>query len=418
MGFTVKDILNLIKRFIVFILALAVLGMVMAGTVTHFIIKPHYLSTSEVQWVKGANIDTTIEIVESDDILDAVKVKIEERDYNFSVSQLKNMISVKRVGESNVFDITVKHADSGTAYIVNSALLDLIIDKMTENSITVKIVSEPSSNPALIYPLKKNVVIGALLGVASAFIIIILISFNKHTIYYRKDVEKALPVKILGAIPKRNKDEALKLLSVNTADAVVKEGGKVVAFASVGKDVNYKPRFASLISLIGFGNYNKNDSALDYAKSMALSGKKTLYVSLKDNSSDLGFFDYLLDKTNEINVKQLSVNNLYVLGAGCKCDNEIQLLASKKCENALNGFKNEYDFVVLELPTMSKYATAVSVYDKVDGYVLNAKAGADSVKQLNNSILSLEQLNAKVYGVIISDSAKSDVFGGRIVKEN
>ena len=76
----------------------------------------------------------------------------------------------------------------------------------------------------------------------------------------------------------------------------------------------------------------------------------------------------------------------------------------------------QFDCVIIDLPSISECVDAVAVHNAVDGYVLGVNAGRDGITHVNNALGMLEQLSAKVFGLVLGNANGKDVFGGRALE--
>ncbi len=431
MEFSLRDIIKAFKRCIWVILALTIIGMACAGLFTKISIGIRYNSTSKMQWKAGKDVNTCIEYVKNNKLLTATSEAISNK-YTLTTDQIKKMISVKKVGSENEFVITVSNSNKNIAYTVSKALVEKLPDVFKKlqdaNSNTfgmtvavVKDASKPSISFIDVDNLGRNALIG---GIAGAFIGVVLsfiLYFAFKIISERVDVERYFDFDVIGAISEKDKENALKLLGINALDTVFTGDCKKIVVAGVGKEKEYG-KFKKFINVL-FGK--KCDCAFKSGKDLAIAvaelGKKTLYIDCvisKANTTALGvqfengLSDYLA-KDTALEIKQGEVSNLSIICAGNGMEKSTQALYSVKMKEMLDKFSNEFDCIVLDLPSVGVSADAPAMHGIVDGYVLAVKAGANSVYQVNDVVGTLCQLSANVHGIILDDAKSSDVFGGR-----
>lgn len=208
------------KRIIYVILATLILA-VAAGCTTEFFIEPKY-STSCTMYVYsntdrissdssiGSNelsasqqlVKTYIIVLESDNVLESVK---EELGLNISTSALRGMISCSQVNETEVFRVTVTSTNPTTAANVANAIAQVapaeIVRVVKAGGVEVidyaKVPTSPSSPN-----LKKNILIGAMIGFLVSFVGFFVYELFDTTVTSEKDIEREFDIPILGTIPR------------------------------------------------------------------------------------------------------------------------------------------------------------------------------------------------------------------------
>lgn len=189
-----------------------------ALVISLFFITPLYESTTSVYMLSNANGDAS-QITYSDvqtasmlisDYEELIKSRyvlettINDLKLDSTVSELSDSIEVSALGDSRILEITVTHSDP--------ALAQGIADKVREVSATqiksvmgigaVNVVDPANLPEQPTGPnVKKNTVLGALIGFAiSCVIVLILYLVNDH-INTAEDVERYLGISVLGSIP-------------------------------------------------------------------------------------------------------------------------------------------------------------------------------------------------------------------------
>ena len=226
MTLDIRAVLALIRKNVLLLIVLTVIGGAVAYLYTDYMIAPTYeasamliVNTRDEQAAIITNdqinsakqlINTYAVILTNDALLEDV---IAQLDLSVSVSSLKGRISATAVSESQVMRITVRDADPSSALIVLESIVDrapeLLINTVKAGS--VEIVSPPKANYNPVSPnIRRNTVIGALVGlfIAAAFVIIKMALQN--TFLSEEDIAKHLELLVLGVIP------AVKHLQRNT----------------------------------------------------------------------------------------------------------------------------------------------------------------------------------------------------------
>ena len=96
--------------------------------------------------------------------------------------------------------------------------------------------------------------------------------------------------------------------------------------------------------------------------------------------------------------------HLYVLTSGCIPPNPSELMLGKKLEELLAQWRKEFDIIFIDLPPVGIVSDPLSVASLVNGYIFVIRANKTDAKNLNSAIATLEQLKAKILGIVLTAS--------------
>ncbi len=126
-----------------------------------------------------------------------------------------------------------------------------------------------------------------------------------------------------------------------------------------------------------------------------------------------GITDYLTgNSTLKDTIVSTNVDGLYVMPAGPLCPNPPELLDSKEFKEAIEGLKEEYDFIVFDSAPVMHFADTLNLANQMDGTVIVANSEKTTKDGLGKSIGILSGINAHILGVVINelDISKSDYY--------
>lgn len=158
---------------------------------------------------------------------------------------------------------------------------------------------------------------------------------------------------------------------------------------------------------------------IDLAISMAAAGWKTLlidcdmrkeasYKRLNENSEH-GLYDYLNGKkSKESIITKTNNENLYYIPSGNGMGGQISLLCSARMQELMKNLKNEYDYIILDVPSLSSSADGLILAGQVDGVVLISAQNYSSIKNIANIKEKLEKANANILGIIANKVNKKE----------
>ena len=212
-----REIFYALKKKILLILMVALIGGCGAGAYTQFMMTPIYSSTSSILVLSkettltsltdlqlGASLtsDYTV-LIKSTPVLEQV---IENLKLDMTADQLRNST------DTRILEITVNNADSALAKEIVDEVANVsssyIGDKMEvvpPKIIEVGKIATVRTSPSV----KKNTELGFLLGLVACAAIVVILAVMDDTIKTEEDIEKYLGISVLAKVPDR-KDFANK----------------------------------------------------------------------------------------------------------------------------------------------------------------------------------------------------------------
>lgn len=213
------DLLDLLMYFqtkIVIIVAAFIIGALIAGLVTRFLITPKYTATSTMYMVSSSsgsvvdltdlNIGTTI----SEDYVELIKTRpivegvAEELGLDYTYEQMLGMLTLTVVTNTRIIKISVTSPDKYEAQSIANAIalkaeteLPKLMDAPKPNIAEKAIVPEQKSSPSL----TKNTLIGALAAMLLVLAVLTVLYLMDDTVKTADDVEKNFGVMPLTTIP-------------------------------------------------------------------------------------------------------------------------------------------------------------------------------------------------------------------------
>ncbi len=224
-GETVIDLFELLNAFIKkiwLVVALTVLGAIVAFVYTLMFVTPLYKS-SALLYVNNSDIslgNTSLSISSGDlsaskSLVDTYSVILKSRSVinevidlsgvNYSYDKMKSMVEAKSVNNTQIFSITVTSSNPMEAEMLANLYAQVLPDKIAEivnkSSVTIvdyAVIAAKRSSPSY----TKNTAIGALLGLLLAAAIIV-IEFLRDDIIHSEDyLTKTYPnIPLLTVVP-------------------------------------------------------------------------------------------------------------------------------------------------------------------------------------------------------------------------
>ncbi|MGX7172448.1 YveK family protein [Enterococcus ratti] len=241
--FSLSEVLQLLKKRLLLLSFIVIIGMIFAGAFSHFFIAPKFSSSTELivqsknervnaslQSEVHANvllINTYKDMILSDIVLNSTKEQLENiYSYQITKSQLANMIQVVQAPDSQMFHIKVTSENMEKSANISNAVANVFKEKVSEvlDVSKVTIVSVAQSNPVPVSPNNQiNMVIGMLLGLLVGVGTVLLLEVFDKTVKDESFVSEELGFPILGVISEMNNNEVEKERMANLTTMPTKE---------------------------------------------------------------------------------------------------------------------------------------------------------------------------------------------------
>lgn len=117
-----------------------------------------------------------------------------------------------------------------------------------------------------------------------------------------------------------------------------------------------------------------------------------------------GLSDLLAGIAEDISevVQNTEYANINIISGGTIPTNAAELLSSHKMNALLNTLSQEYDYILLDTPSVNLVADALILSTMTDGVIFIVKQGRTTHPELSHALASLKFVNAKVLGMILN----------------
>ena len=209
-----RELFLALKKKIAWILAAAVIFAGAAGLITKFAMTPIYSSSAQLYVMSKGGIsqltDLTMGTQLTQDYMVIVKTRpvleqvIDDLKLDMDYKDLENKITVENPTDTRIMQITVTDKDPETARQITQDLAEVtsktVAEKMDVKSPTIIEKAYKAENPDS-PSLKKNVLIGAMLGFILMAAAIVIQYLMNDTILKEEDIEKYLGINTLAQLP-------------------------------------------------------------------------------------------------------------------------------------------------------------------------------------------------------------------------
>lgn len=381
------------KLYIILVIIICML----IGTTYAFVFMPDkYVSQTSVMLMKteeneddevknNGNIELTDNQMATFEALIKSDTNIQEARKNLNLNtEINNRcVSVKRISDSDTFQIKVTGSNSDEVIKINAEITKVFgntILSMYKNT-KLYIVDEPhivssSKLSSITIFAISSAVIGVLINLAYIFALIVI----EKNVKNEKDIESNFSLKILGLIPLRKLNKNIELISSETEKTSTNKAFKKLRSNIQFLNINNNNKNIILITNC-LGQEGKSYVSANLAVSYANVGKKVILIDSSLNEgkqaeifnipNNMGLSNFLsnLDETGiEINerinsfINETNIKNLNIITSGTVPPNSSELLSSEKFSQMLKDLSVFYDVIILD---------GTSILNKIDGLILS-----------------------------------------------
>lgn len=301
---------------------------------------------------------------------------------------------------------------------------------------------------------KTNLIITlfAILGIAIGLIIALVLEAFDTTLKSTEDVQGALDLPLLGAVPEFNerydliapeqqpilpkleelrdetKEEAPvaegpkndvsrtpQIVSVSAPNDIVSEALRTIRAGILLSSADHPPRVIMLTSAMkGEG---KTTVLYNLAATLAQASHRTIMIDgdlrergltklfCRDQTpAGVGLSDYLAGQAELTQViRPTPVAGLDILPAGNRAPNPAELLSSTTMRELITDLSDTYDFVLVDSPPILPVADGLTLSRAVDSVVLVVRSRTTERELAQESRRRLLRVNARILGVVLND---------------
>lgn len=432
---TIQDYLRVLRRNLVLILSLTVIGL-SVGTVMALTTPTRYSASTELFISAQASTGTPAElnlartyaqqaatsyvaIIPSSLVLQPV---VDDLGLDTTVAGLASQVSATAATSSTAITVTVTDENPGQAARIANAISESFTTVVAED-LERPIDARPSivridtleAAQVPVTPSAPNVrlivTLGALFGLAAGVGVAALRAVLDNRIRSIDDVERAIDVPILGGIaldpharehplviaadPRDRRAEAFRALRTN------------VKFLAVGGDPA-----AFVITSAGPGE-GKSTTAANLAITFAESGARVALVDADLRlprvaeyfaiEGGVGLTEVLIGRINASEAMQRwGRGALFLLPSGAIPPNPAELLGSAAMTNLIFELKHAFDVIIIDAPPVGLVTDAAVIARQADGAIMVAAAGKTHAPRLVDAVDSIQSVGAKVLGAVVT----------------
>ncbi len=341
------------------------------------------------------------------------------------VDSFDGSISTSMIPETNLINLRVTSSDPRMAFLVARAVVErhnTVTDQVID-AVSIEVLKNPTV-PS--YPINANNAMGqmkrmAVLAAMAAAAVCAWLSFSRNAVRSGKEARKKLDCSYLGEIPHENKYKTIlsRLRRRKTSILITNPTTSfryVETIRKLRRRVEQHMHGGKVLMVTSLlENEGKSTVAANLALSMAQKYEKVLlvdcdlrkpacYALLEQKLNGPGVRDVLTGKAEPAEaVLHYKKTNLDVLLEKKADRNSGDRLSSAHMQNLLAWARQQYDFVILDLPPMSVVSDSESITEYADASLLVVRQNAAVVPAINKAIASLAGGKAKLVGCVLNN---------------
>ena len=384
------DVFRLMKalgRQIWTILLSGLLGAIIAFSVA--VLLPTSYEIELLFYISGNNaVDRCMVLLDSKTFLDELA---SESGLNLNRDEIRRKIEVSPEGQIGFMELSIHENDLETAFALASAT-EKVLPQCAQNIPEIgelQIIDHAELVESNEHSLMLWTFAGVLMGMLVSMALILLMAQTDRRIRKEEDLPLPLMTK-LSSTDAREDIRKLRSLLLHRLSQL--ERGKSVIFLSSGKRMN------------------SFDISYQQACSLAELGKRVLFVEADLRNTCLarkqklpfdGLAELLCGSQEELIYRSSLQENLYLLPAGHGEEQATELLASDGMKQLLDQWSREYDWIILQLPSLDVCADVLAVCASVDAVILTAQLDVSRQDDLMKAEAELQSCGANVLGAIL-----------------
>lgn len=343
-------------------------------------------------------------------------------------------IDARAIPETNLLTMTVTASDPRTAFLVAQAVIDHHeeVTYQVFDGIALEVLQQPTVPTG---PINYANAAGQMqtMAVYTALAVSLALgfaSFTRKTIRSGSEADEKLDCTYLGEIPHERKRKAFlsRLLRRKTSILITDPATSfryVETIRKLRRRIERRLHNRKVLMITSLmENEGKSTVAVNLALALAQKHRKVLLIDcdfrkpachsiLEYKQVSCGLRDVLKQKatlSDAVFCDKKSNLNLLLEARGSQ--NSGDLIGSEQMRSLLQQVRQEYDYVILDLPPMAEVSDAESMMECADASLLVVRQNTAVAPAINKAIASLDGGKAKLLGCVLNNVYSTKLFSG------
>lgn len=445
MEFTVKEIIKLILKRLIWIILCLFAGLLISFIFSRYIINPSY--TAYVQlYVIPDDTEASLNLNELNYAQKVVTTYInflntnvfyhdiqEESNLNYSINELKHMTTIKTINNTEIFQISVTSSSARDSYTLVETMQRIApqLIKSIKPSAQISVVDPVSvptkpSSPNIL----KNTLIGGMLGLVLSIIFSFLWEIFDVNIKEKEELITNYQLPVLGEIPnfngykekqlyKRYFPFLLKYKKFSKTERELMDNSKFIiteSYKSLRTNLRFtllKDQCKKIIVSSPVPEEGKSTTSINLGITISQTGSKVLlidcdlrkgkihnYFNLKYKPGLSDVLSGMAELTNVI--RKTSYENLNIITIGSISPNPSELLSGSHMEELINVLEKDYDYIIFDTPPVNVLSDSLSLVKLSDGLIIVVREGVTSHPNVSNALEKFRLSQGNILGFVIN----------------
>ena len=457
MNLTVMDVFLALWHSILLIIIASLIGMVTFGGFTYCFIKPEYTATTKLYVYNEKNddryittgdltvskslVDTYLIIIRSDPVLEQVADKLRGTYPELTAKKIDDLLTGSAINETEAFYISATSQNRQMAADIVNEIVAIVPDEIIRivKAASVEVIEEAKVPDIDDYnwPIARNSFIGFAVGFILSCGYILFANSMDTTVYGRNEIVNNFKIPVIGIIPpheeiiskknKKSKNPERRsrvfshrfILNEKTSFAVSE------AYRMARTNIFYLPTKNSCKKIViasAVAAEGKSTCGINISKILAQAGKKVLLIDADMRRPRIarylaidkqeGLSEYLAGISDNAEIIKNTDFGFDIIVSGNVSSSSAELLATPRVSTLLDECSQNYDYIIIDTPPVNVVTDATVLADKIDGYLLTVRAGFSNVDDIKQMVHSLEQVDAKILGIMLENvDPKTEIYG-------
>ena len=437
-------VLDLMKRWLLVVVVSVTLG-IGAYVMSDLLYKPMYFTNATFVVTSRSSSGTVFTNLSSANSLasvfsDVVNSSVLRRTVleEAGINSFDGTIAARSVDNTNLMTLQVSGSNPRTVYSVTKAIIEnheqltyqVIGDIVLEVLQDPVLPTRPSNSANASLNMRNTMIIVAMATSA----LIMFASFSRDAVRSNKEVRKKLDCHLLGEIPHENKYKTIKKFLHREKSGIV-ISNPTTSFHFTENIHKLRRRMEQRMGngrvlMVTSVMENEGKSTVAVNTALALAQKYDRVLLLESDLRKPACHTIMNQKNVNVTVKEVLLSNanpedaiiqdrasgLYMMLDPKGIRNPGDLLSSKAMGDLVNWCRDNFDFVVMDLPPMSVATDSESVLEFADGSMLVIRQNIVRADALNRAITALKRGKAKLTGCVLNNVYSSFLSSGQGVK--
>lgn len=440
----IRDFLNYLKKYVLVIVAVALVLIIGVFIYDKSIKKPLYTTYTTIILTKSNETQTGTTITQNDILLNQKLVEtyskiiksklvleqvISETGVTYTAEELSENVSVEAYENTEMLKISVTDQDPELAASIANSIAQVFSGEIAKiyqiNNISVvdvAVTPEEVSNNTL----KRDLLIALFIGIFGTIGVVFVVYYFDDTVKLTDNLEEEIGMPVVAKVFKSDvgskNNRKVELLAQKYPKSVVSESIKTLRtnlqFSSVDEDIK------TILITSSIPGEGKSFISANLAISFAQTDKRVLIVDCDMRkgrqhrifklSNSKGLSNLLIDDMTNLKdyINKTSVPGVHVITRGTVPPNPSELLNSKKNSDLLRVLKAKYDVIIYDGVPCNGLPDSIIMSKLVDKVLIVSSDSMTPKSVLESTKKQLESVNAPVAGDVLNNvNRKNSTYG-------